>query len=195
MSNQTFVRLIPAIYGTIMILIITVIFTRVFTSTWSNLIDQLNSYDYPRTYIELYFLMIIDSFIFLLYSFIFLSECSRRLKHLLNNQLILIIIQLIIYIYSLVKFLVFLEWKIIRNPTSPYHFDLFDYLAVVFIPLFALGGILIWVVFFHFIDITHTNQTTQPERQRLINETRPTRLYTEETEPLVVEGKQISHVF
>lgn len=195
MSCQTFVRLIPAIYGIITIFIITCIFTRAFTNIWANLIDQLRSFDYPRTYVELYFVTLVNCFIFIVYSFIFLSKCSRRLKYLLRIRLILIIFQLIIYAYSLSKFLVFYEWKNVRNPTSPYQLDRFDYLAMIFIPLLAVGGIPIWIIFFRSIKIKHPNQTTDPERQSLINGTTTTRLYTEVTDPLSVQGKQILNRF
>jgi hypothetical protein len=75
---------------------------------------------------------------------------------------------------------------------------------MAFIPLFALGGIFIWILFFRIINIKHTDQErhqlvngttrrsyteeTDPERQQLVNGT-TTRLYTEETDPLLVDSK------
>jgi hypothetical protein len=128
-----------------------------------------------------------DSFILIISSISFLIKYFQHLKYLLRSRLILIIFQLFIYAYSLNKFLVFYEWKSVRNPTSPYQFDRFDYLAIIFSPLLALGGIMIWILFFRIINI----KPTDPERQRLINETTTTttRLYTEEANPLIVESK------
>ncbi len=204
MSCQKFLRLIPAIYGILIIIIITCIFTRGFTDIRTDLIDQLCSFNYPRTYVELYFLILIDSFVFIIYSFIFSIKYFRRLKNCLSIRVILIIFQLLIYAYSLSKFLIFYEWTNVENPTSPYQFDRFDYLAMAFIPLFALGGIFIWILFFRIINIKHTDQErhqlvngttrrsyteeTDPERQQLVNGT-TTRLYTEETDPLLVDSK------
>ncbi len=166
-------RLIPAIYGIVMVIVITCIFTRAFTDIRTNLIDQLCSFNYPRTYVELYFLILIDSLLFIICS----SIC--RIK---SFRLIFILFQLFIYSYSLSKFLVFYEWKNVRNTISPYQFDRFDYLAMAFSPLLALGGIFIWILSFRI----NSNEQIEPERQRLINET-PTRSYTEETEPLLVQ--------
>jgi len=185
MSPRNLLGLIPAIYAIVMTLIITCIFTRAFTDIRTNLIDQLYSFDYPRTYVELYFLIIIDSFILIFYSLIFLFKYCQRLKTFRHIKLILILFQLFIYAYSLSKFLVFYEWKNVRNTTSPYQLDRFDCLAIIFIPLLALGGIIIWIVFFRLANIKHTD----PERQNLINESTTTRLYTEEADPLIVEGK------
>ncbi|UJR20663.1 hypothetical protein I4U23_023785 [Adineta vaga] len=182
MSWYTFLRLIPLIYAILIIIIVTCIFTRAFTNIHLNLIDQFYRFDYPRTYVELYILLLIDSFVFIFYSIIFLLKCCQRLRNFRYNRLFLIIFQLIIYAYSLSKFLIFYEWKNVRNPTSPYQLDRFDYLALVFIPLLALGGILIWNFYFHSVNIKRTD----PERQTLINDNSTTRLYTEETDPLAV---------
>ncbi|CAF0857032.1 unnamed protein product [Adineta steineri] len=179
MSWYHILRLIPTIYAILIIITITCIFTRGFTNIHLNLIDKLYSFDYPRTYVELYFLMLFDSFVLIFSSFvIFLFKRCQRFKYF---RVVLIIFQLITYVYSLSKFLVFYEWTNVRNATSPYQFDRFDYLAIIFIPLFALGGIFIWIIFFRIINIKHTD----PERQLLINE--PTRSYTEEIDPLLVE--------
>ncbi|CAF4034692.1 unnamed protein product [Rotaria sp. Silwood2] len=186
MSCRQFLRLMPAIYGILIILIITCIFTRAFTNIRTNLIDQLYSFDYPRTYVELYLLILIDSIILILFSCIALFRCSQRFKYFRRIRLILILFQLFIYAYSLSKFLVFYEWKNVRQSTLPYQLDRFDCLAIIFIPLFALGGILIWILFFKIINIKHVNRTTDPEREHLINET-ARRLYTEETSPLTVD--------
>lgn len=128
-------RLISLIYASLVSLILTCIFTRAFTDIRKNLLDQLSTFDYPRTYVELYFLMLIDSLLFLMQPWM----KSRRI--------ILIICQLIIYAYSLSKFLVFYEWSVVRKIPA-YQFDRFDYLAMVFIPLFAIGGIFIWIILF-----------------------------------------------
>jgi hypothetical protein len=110
-------------------------------------------------------------------------KCFRQFKY---SRFILIVFQLFIYAYSLSKFLIFYEWKNVRNPTSPYQLDRFDYLAIIFIPLFALGGIFIWILVFRIVKIKQID----PEREHLINGT--TRgLYTEETDPLIVESKEI----
>ncbi|CAF3367528.1 unnamed protein product [Rotaria socialis] len=185
MSCHNCYRLYPAVYGILIIIIITCIFTRGFTDIRTNLIDQLRSFDYIRTYVELYFLMLFDSIIFILSS-IFLVKCSRCLKYLRCIRVILTLFQLFIYVYSSSKFLVFYEWKNIRESTSPYQFDRFDYLAIIFIALFALGGILIWTLFFRTINIKFDNRSTDPEREHLINET-TRRLYTEEASSLNVD--------
>lgn len=187
MFYQKFLRLIPAIYGILIIVIITCIFTRGFTNIRKNLIDQLYSFDYPRTYVELYFLMITDALVFIIYSVIFSLKYFQYLQRLLRIRFILIILQLLIYAYSLSKFLVFYEWKNVRDQISPYQLDRFDCLAIIFIALFGLGGIFIWISFFRIINIKHSD----PERQLLINETTTTtrRSYTEETDPLIVQSK------
>jgi len=177
MSYHHLLRLIPAIYGIFMIVIVTCIFTRGFTNIKTNLIDQLYSFNYPRTYVELYFLILIDSFLLIINSI----KSFQCLKY---SRLILIIFQLFIYGYSLSKFLIFYEWKNVRNPILPYQLDRFDYLAIIFIPLLALGGIFIWILFFRIINIKQTD----PERQNLINQT-TTRSYTEEVDPLIVKSK------
>jgi hypothetical protein len=195
MSYHNFLRLIPVIYGILMIVIVTCIFTRAFTDIKTNFIDQLYSFNYLRTYVELYFLILIDSFILIIYS-IKSFQCFKY------TRLILIIFQLFIYGYSLSKFLVFYEWKNVRNPISPYQLDRFDYLAIIFIPLLALGGIFIWISFFRIINIKQTDperqnliNQTDPERQNLINQTTTTRLYTEEVDPLIIKSKSILIVF
>ncbi|CAF0812777.1 unnamed protein product [Rotaria sordida] len=193
MSYHKFFRLIPAIYGIVMILVITCIFTRGFTDSRKNLIDQLYPFDYPRTYVELYFIILIDSIILIFFSCISLCKYFQRLKYFRWIRLILMLFQLLIYAYSLTKFLVFYEWRNIRESTSPYQLDRFDGLAIVFIPLLALGGILIWIIFFKIINIQHVNRTIDPERQHLINET-PRRLYTEETSPLAVDVEGTSSI-
>lgn len=192
MSWQSVFRSIPAIYGTIMIIVITCIFTRGFTNISMNLIDKLRSFDYLRTYVELYFIIVADAFLCIFYTFIFRLKRSLCLKYSPRLRLILLIFQFLIYVYSLSKFIIFYEWTNVRNTTSPYQLDRFDVLAIAFIPLFSMGGIFIWIIFFR-INNKHTEQTTDPERQQLINETR-TRLYTEETDPLAVEGKKIYHI-
>lgn len=186
MFDQHFLRLIPGIYGLIMIIVITCIFTRGFTDFQTNLIDQLISFDYLRTYIDLYFVILIDSLVFIIYSMIF---SIKSVPCLLRTRLVLIIFQLIIYAYSLSKFLIFYEWINVRNETSPYQLNRFDYLAMIFISLFAIGGIFIWIVFFGIIN----KKSTDPERQHLINETATRRSYTEETDPLIVESKYKSY--
>ncbi|CAF0983031.1 unnamed protein product [Rotaria sp. Silwood1] len=186
MSYRKFFRSIPAIYGILMLLIVTCIFTRAFTNIRANLIDQLYSFDYPRTYVELYFLIFTDSIILILFSCVALFKCSQCLIYFRRIRLILIVFQLFIYAYSLSKFLVFYEWKNIRESTSPYQLDRFDRLAIIFIPLLALGGILIWILFFNIINNKHVNRTTDPEQEHLINET-TRRLYTEEASPLAVD--------
>ena len=107
MSWYHILRLIPTIYAILIILIITCIFTRGFTNIHLNLIDKLHSFDYPRTYVELYFLMLFDSFVLIFSSFvIFLFKRCQRFKYI---RLVLIIFQLITYGYSLSKFLVFMN--------------------------------------------------------------------------------------
>ncbi len=165
-------RLIPTIYGILMIIIITCIFTRAFTNIRTNFIDQLYSFNYPRTYIELYFLILIDSFLFIIVSLIFRVKSFRWL---------FILFQLFIYAYSLSKFLIFYEWKNVRNIIAPYQFDRFDYLAMIFSPLLALTGIFIWILLFQI----NCHEHNEPERQRLINEN------TDETQPLIVRGKSV----
>lgn len=123
-------RLIPLIYAIIIIFTLTCIFTRAFTR---NFLDQLSTFDYPRTYVELYFLMLFDSLMFIIQPWI------------IRKKYPLIVVQLVIYAYSLSKFLVFYEWNIVRKITTPYQFDRFDYLAMIFIPLFSIGGIFIWM--------------------------------------------------
>ncbi len=180
MPSHKCLCLIPVIYGFLIIIIINCIFTRGFTDIRTNLLDQLYSFNYPRTYIELYFLILFDSFLLIVCSWM---KCFQKFK---CSRLILIVFQLFIYAYSLSKFLIFYEWKNVRNPTSPYQLDRFDYLAIIFIPLFALGGIFIWILVFRIVKIKQID----PEREHLINGT--TRgLYTEETDPLIVESKEI----
>ncbi len=148
----------------------TCIFTRAFTDFQTNLIDQLYSFDYPRTYVEIYFLILFNALVFIIVSLIF------RMK---SYRLIFIVLQLLIYAYSLSKFLVFYEWRNVRTTTEPYQFDRFDYLAIVFSPLLALGGIFIWILLFSI----NRKEENASERRHLINGN------AEETQPLIIQGK------
>ena len=167
-------RLIPLIYAFLIIIILTCIFTRAFTG---NFLDQLSVFDYPRTYVELYFLMLFDSLVFIIQPWISRKKYTR---------LILILLQLVIYAYSLSKFLVFYEWRNVRKTTTPYQFDRFDYLAMVFIPLFSIGGIFIWMI--------SMSSSVESERSTRINtdETDPLLASTEEDQDVQIQIKQTS---
>lgn len=182
--------LISLFYGIIVILVMTCIFTRGFTNIRTNLIDQLSSFDYPRTYVELYIIILIDSTAFILSSFIFLFKYCQHFKYLRSIRLICILTQLLIYAYSSSKFLVFYEWKLVRSKSPSYQLDRFDFLAIGFIPFFALAGIFIWILVFRNVNTKRTNTRTDPEREHLIS-TSTRQLYTEETNPLIVNGNHI----
>lgn len=129
-------RLLPAVYACLMILVITCLFTRGFRDLYTNLFDHLSSFDYLRTYVEIYFLIIFDAVLFLLH---FLLSSRYRKSH----QRVLIGFQLLIYAYTLSKFLIFYEWTNVKN------LDRFDYLVLTFSSLFAIIGIFVWKIAFH----------------------------------------------
>ena len=92
------------------------------------------------------------------------------------------------------KFIVFYEWTNVRNPTNPYQLDRFDVLAIISIPLSALGGIGVWTVFFRCLYSIRTD----PEREPLLATHTTTHLYTDEpsensantTEDITVQIKE-----
>ena len=168
-----FRRFLPMIYGILMIFVITCIFTRAFTDLRRNLLDPLSAFDYPRTYVELYFLVLFDVFLFLIRPLMVPMKFTR---------LILILVQLVVYAYSLSKFLIFYEWSNVRQATSPYQFDRFDYLALIFIPGFSIRGIFVW---------TYSFSTTSEESTRS-DEVEPLLVATEDEENLNVQIKQSS---
>ena len=185
---------IPVIYALLLAGIITCLFTRAFTDIHSNLIDHLHAFDYPRTYVELYFLLLFDSFLFIFFALIFAFKCCRWLRHGRHTRLVLMLFQVVIYAYSLSKFLVFYDWTNVRSSTAPYQLDRFDVLTIVFIPLLALVGMAVWAIFFRLVNAKQTD----PERRPLTSDRSTTRLYTEEADPLLVEGesRRLSlHVF
>lgn len=185
MPRRAFAPWILVGYAVLLIVIMTCLFTRAFTNLHANLLDHLTAFDYPRTYVELYFLLLFDALVFIFYAVLFACKCCRRLRHGRHTRLVLILFQLTVYAYSLSKFLVFYDWSNVRNPTKPYQLDRFDVLSIVFAPLLALGGIAVWTVFFRMVNA----KPTEPEQQRLISVGSTTRRYTEEeADPLLVEG-------
>ncbi|CAF0794466.1 unnamed protein product [Adineta ricciae] len=92
------------------------------------------------------------------------------------------------------KFIIFYEWTNVRNPTSPYRLDRFDVLAIISIPLLALGGIGVWIVFFRCLYSIRTDS----EREPLLAAHTTTHLYTDEpsessantTEDITVQIKE-----
>ena len=194
MNCHTISRLIPAIYGIIIIIIVTCIFTRAFTNIRLNLLNQLEQFDYLRTYVELYFIFIVNSCMFIFLSFIFLLKYNESLKYLRHIRFIFIIFQLFIYGYSLIKFLIFYEWKNVQCSTTPYELDRFDILTVIFLPLLALGGIFICLLFLHLINIEQISRPIDPEREHLINNT-SRQLYTEERNSSIVNGMTVCLFF
>ena len=190
MPCRSIVVVLPGIYAILMTSIITCIFTRAFTDIRTNLLNPLFAFDYRRTYVELYFLIMIDAGLLLAASLI-LGCCScRARKYTSYLRWALILFQLLLYGYSLSKLLVFYEWRTVRNPTSPYQFDRFDILATVFTPLLALGTIPVWILMFAQAKTTTLPRPAEPERQHLLNET-VNRSYTDESDPLLVTGTSV----
>lgn len=167
-----FLRFLPTIYAILIIFVMTCIFTRAFTNIRMNLIDPLSTFDYPRTYVELYFLALFDAFLFFIRPLIIPMKFTR---------LILILFQLFVYAYSLSKFLIFYEWTNVRQITSPYQFDRFDYLALIFSPIFSIGGIFVWIYSF---------PTNNSQQSNTMDETEP--LLATNEEDTNVEIKQSS---
>ena len=188
MSSRHIVICLPGVYGLSLILIGTCLFTRAFTTIYPNLIDPLYSFDYPRTYVELYFLLLFNAFVLILYSLIFLCKSSSSLVRL---RVPLIVLQLLLYGYSLSKFLVFYEWTNIRNSTSPRPLDRFDISNLIFLPLSALGAMFVWIFFFRRINARPAEQSADPERQPLLVNSPERRSYTEATPSADVVTVQI----
>jgi hypothetical protein len=171
MSCRHLVLCIPAIYGLLISLIGTCLFTRAFT----NLFDLFSSFDYPRTYVELYFLLLFNAAVLILFSLLCLCKSSSEWKALVRLRFVLILFELLLYAYSLSKFLIFYEWTNIRNGTSPRSLDRFDISNMIFLPLSALGAMFVWIFFFRSIAVRVIEQSTDSERQPLlVNSDEPT---------------------
>ena len=190
MPCRSIVVIVPGIYAILMTSIMTCIFTRAFTDIHTSLLNPLSSFDYPKTYVELYLLVVIDAGLLLVASLIIRCCSCRTRKYTPYLRWALVLFQLLLYGYSLSKFLVFYEWRTVRNPTSPYQFDRFDILAMVFTPLLALGTIPIWIWMFKQAKTRTLPRRAEPERQHLLDGT-VNRSYTDESDPLLVTGTSV----
>ena len=181
MSCRHLVLCLPGIYGLMISLIGTCLFTRAFTDLYPNLLNPLSSFDYPRTYVELYFLLLFNAAVLILFSLVSPCKSSSELKAVVRLRLILILFELLLYGYSLSKFLIFYEWTNIRNSTSPRSLDRFDISNMIFLPLSALGAMFTWIFFVRHITSRPIEQSADPERQPLIVNSDEQRSYTEST--------------
>jgi len=147
------IRILLGLYGCLMTIVMTCLFTRGFRDIYTNFLDHLYSFDYLRTYVEIYFLILFNSILFLIQSIQFCSLTKSRRRILMAYEVFL-------YAYALSKFLIVYEWIYIKNASQSYQFDRFDYLILIFTPIFAIISVFLWQISFHSPVETRVDERT-----------------------------------
>lgn len=180
------------LYGFTLMLSDLFLVTRAFQNFDLAIIFRAFTSEYLKSYQELYVLLFLDSILFLLFSIICL--CKRRFDRKRSKilRILLFLLQLSFYGYTVIKILIFYEWTNVKDKSSPRNLDRFDIATIVVLPIFHICGIFIWKLYFNSFQQQQqqqSNTTDDPERQPLLDQSARDSLNNEPTaRTTVVDG-------
>ncbi|CAF1096208.1 unnamed protein product [Didymodactylos carnosus] len=179
--------LIPSLYGICIFLLTFCFLTNGFHQIDLNICQTLKSFNYTHTYVEILFVVLLDSLLFIALPLLLFIKPRQKLAYLLRRyHIVFTLFQLVIYGYSLTKFLIYYEYTNIKiSPQQlPKQFTKWDFLTVGFVSFSSLLGIAVWHILFSIIKQSYPTVTeseqVDTERQRLINHDVVSRSYVEE---------------